>query len=61
MEIEMKIPLVDLQAQYETIREEGGGPEPQPGGMKTLSKTDTKNGLDNRSHYKPLWSSHLMR
>ena len=29
----------------------GGGPEPQPGGMKTLSKTDTKNGLDNRGHY----------
>ena len=23
----------------------------QPGGMKTLSKTDTKNGLDNRGHY----------
>ncbi len=29
----------------------GGGSERQPGGIKILSKNDTKNGLDNRDHY----------
>ena len=30
----------------------GGGTESKPSSIKTLSKTITKNGLDNRSHYK---------
>ena len=43
--------IAGLQNPVAGVLGAGGGPEPQPGGMKTLSKTDTKNGLDNRGHY----------